>query len=177
MNIYTQYALHVFTYVTKTYDYMHDIMKITVQGIYDAHTPSMWIFSKSNSYPLILNTKWAGDLENATIYYPNTHTFYKETTKKISMDIALASIKESNGDTIDISLFLYKLSWDSTYIPSLYEIILLYYMHSNTYVPHELLETYKVNILTSDVEVIEVALSSSFAKEPFKGWSGELKID
>jgi hypothetical protein len=180
MNTWSLYLLEIFTFVTQTYDVVVSYVKTTVDGIYDAHTEKGLIISSLNTYPCLINKTWeiVESPVRSRIFYPLTNKFYsKIPASKVSVDIVTANLV---GDSFnkDMSLFLYEVSWAlGSNPPTLYELVILYLYKEKIYIPYDILDTYTLDVLTSDAEEISIELSSNLAKEPFFGWGDDLKID
>lgn len=180
--MFVEICINLFTYFSKTYDYLYDILNTTKQGIYDAHTPGKWIFTTANTYPCFANDSW-NVYETPRVYYPATNKFYTHSSSKITLDIVIANI--SGPIEHDISSFLYKTSWSSDHPPSLYELVLVYLATEKIFVPYELLDTCTLSVVTSDADIIDIKLGSCKAKRPFRTWDilgegatgDDLKID
>jgi len=170
MNTSVEVFLRLFTFFSKLYDTVSEYMYITKQGIYDAHTPSKWIFSTANTYPCFVNDSWNLYSLTPRVYYPATNKFYvTDANSKITLDIVTANI--TGPIEHDMSSFLYKVSWSSEYYPpSLYEIVLVYLATEKIYVSYDVLDTCTLTVLTSDAEEITINLGSYHAKKPFRKW-------
>jgi hypothetical protein len=158
------------------YDYISNIITLTLEGIYDAHTDDIFILETPNAYPLVVKDSWEFYSNSYRVFYPNTCKFYKTSETKKYADIVTAVV---TGDdfTYDLSSFLYNACWSDT-PPSLYELLLISLVINKRYVSHETLSKCILTVLTSDVEEFSIELMSEFARKPFRGWENcDLKID
>ena len=161
-------------YVINTLFAIKDSAVHLCEAIYDAYQPRVWAFTTRNAYPAIVNSRWS--IDSIDTYSPDTYTFAESTSDSQSIDIVIAQVETANKATFDMSSFLYSVRWyDSP--PSLYELVILYFLHQKVCLSTDLIDTYKFTALTSDGEDISLELGSAFAKKPFRGWNTELKVD
>ena len=162
-------------YVINTLFAIKDSAVYLCEAVYDAYQPKKWAFTTRNAYPTIVNSRWSID-PSVDTYSPDTYTFIESTSDSHSLDIVIAQVETANKATFDMSSFLYSVRWyDSP--PSLYELVILYFLHNKICLSTDLIDTYTFTALTPDGEDISVELGSAFAKKPFRGWNTELKVD
>lgn len=168
--------LNLLIKLSTAYDYVSNIITVTLQGIYDAHTDDIFVLETANAYPLVVKDSWELHSDSSRVFYPNTCKFYKTGETKKYADVVTAFV---TGDdfTYDLSSFLYNACWSDN-PPSLYELLLVALVKNKTYVSHETLSKCSLSVLTSDVEEFTLELTSEFARKPFRGWENcDLKID
>jgi hypothetical protein len=166
---YAVYAINM-TYAVK------DSVVFLCQAVYDAYCTKTWVFTTRNVYPVLLNSTWTVDSSVVLQYSPDTHTFLDSTPESQSLDIVTAEIETANKNTFDMSSFLYSIRWHGV-APSLYELVILFFLHEKICLSTDLIDTYKLTVLTSDAEERVIPLGSAIAKKPFHGWNTELKVD
>jgi hypothetical protein len=147
------------------------------ETICDSYTKKTWAFASRNSYPVSVSSKWGVDASISLQYDPSTNTFHKHAmSQRNLLDIVTAEITTINGKTFDLSSFFYSIRWFDIE-PSLYELIILYFMHENLCMSTELLDTYTLTVLTSEAEEHVIPLNSLIAKRPFTGFESESEPD
>jgi len=162
-------------YLINTLSAIKDSAVFLCEAVYDAYQPKSWAFTTRNAYPTIVNSRWSIDPSIDT-YSPDTYSFGQSTSDSKSIDIVTAQIEAANKTTFDMSSFLYSVRWyDSP--PSLYELVILYFLHQKICLSTDLIDTYTFTALTSEGEDITIQLGSASAKKPFRGWNTELKVD
>jgi len=162
-------------YVINTLFAIKDSAVHLCEAVYDAYQPKIWAFTTRNAYPTIVNSGWSIDSSIDT-YSPDTYTFIDSSSESQSIDIVIAQIETANKTTFDMSSFLYSIRWYHS-PPSLYELVILYFLHQKICLSTDLIDTYIFTALTSEGEDITIELGSAFAKKPFRGWNTELKVD
>lgn len=108
-------------------------------------------------------------------YDPATFTVGSGLTDKMTLDVVTAELK-TPSTTYDLSSFFYSVKWYTT-APSLYELVLLYLLHEKICLSTDMLNSYTLNILTSDAEECVIDLDSPLAKQSFRGFTEGLKVD
>ena len=162
-------------YVINTFFAIRDSAVFLCEAVYDAYQPKIWAFTTRNAYPTIVNSRWSIDSSIDT-YSPDTYSFAESPSDSQSIDIVTAQIETANKTTFDMSSFLYSVRWyDSP--PSLYELVILYFLHQKVCLSTDLIDTYTFTALTSEGEDITIQLGTASAKKPFRGWNTELKVD
>jgi len=162
-------------YVINTVFAIKDSAVYLCEAIYDAYQPKVWAFTTRNAYPTIVNSGWSIDSSIDT-YSPDTYSFAESQSDSQSIDIVTAQIETANKTTFDMSSFLYSVRWYDI-PPSLYELVILYFLHQKICLSTDLIDTYTFTALTSEGEDITIKLDSASAKKPFRGWNTELKVD
>lgn len=163
-------------YAVNTAYAVKDSVVFLCQAVYDAYCPKKWVFTSRNAYPVLLNTNWTIDSSIDLLYCPATYTFLDSVSESHSLDIVTAEIETANKNIFDMSSFLYSIRWHGV-APSLYELVILFFLHEKICLSTDLIDTYKLTVLTSDAEEHVIPLGSAIAKKPFHGWSTELKVD
>ena len=147
-----------------------------VESIYDAYRLKSWVFTTRNAYPVMLSSTWNVDTTINLIYSPDRKAFFEnEAYDKQTVDSVTAEVKTPNGTIYDMSSFLYAVKWYNV-PPSLYELVLLYFLHEKICISTATLNTYTLTLLTSDAEEVVLSLDSPSAQSPFRGFQG-LKVD
>ena len=167
------YLLNTLYKVKGVFDHLYDTL-------YNGYCENTWVFTSRNAHPVLLNNRWKVDSSINLIYSPSTYSFQKNASYgKSSLDMLTAEIHTPNGFIFDMSSFLYLIKWYNV-VPSLFELVVLFFMHEKVCLSTSMIDTYSLHILTSDGDDIIIPLSSKTAKEPFINWSsfsGELKVD
>ena len=165
---------------------LSDSLAYLYESISDAYREKSWVFASRNSYPVITSSQWYVSAiwaelllskSRPLIYYPATQSFYHTgASDKRTLDIVTAEVSSPLGKLYDMSSFLYSVTWYSN-PPSIYELVLLFFVHKKVCVLTDVLDGYTLTVLTSDAEELVIPLSSPFAKEPFNGFTEGLKVD
>jgi hypothetical protein len=133
-----------------------------------AHIPDVWVFTHRNAPP------WQGKeaIPNTLSFYPEKNHFFKEATTKKSMDtLVTAEIVDASGLLVsDATEFFHNIRW-SEIAPSVYEIVLLFFLLRDLVFPKELLSSYSLRVMTIEAETLELPLNNAKAWEAFSGWN------
>jgi len=161
-----------------------DSVSYLYESISDAYREKSWVFASRNCYPVVTSSQWYVSAiwaelllskSKPLIYYPATQNFYHTgNLGKRSLDIVTAEVSSPLGKLYDMSSFLYSVTWYSN-PPSIYELVLLFFVHKQVCILTDVLDGYTITVLTSDAEEIVIPLSSPFAKEPFNGFTEYLE--
>jgi hypothetical protein len=92
------------------------------------------------------------------------------------MDVVTAELLDANGLVFhDLSSFFYAVSWVSSASasPSVLELVLVFALENQFYLPLSTLEKFTVRILDSNCETHEISLTSDEARVPFTGFAAE----
>ena len=149
------------------------------ETICEAYSTKLWVFAARNTYPVITSSAWYvsalwSDLlvmkKKPLIYSPSTSSFYQtEQGQGLTLDCVTAELSSPCGKLYDMSSFFYSIKWYSN-PPSIYELVVLFLLQKKICTSMEVLDTYSLTILTSDAEEVHIPLSSTLAKEPFRGF-------
>lgn len=144
----------------------------TVRGIIDAHTESSWIFLERNTYPLQLKNPYV--FANQLVYNPELQRFALVNTLDTSRNMlnsVTAEVYTSKGILqFDMSSFFYEVSWNTTSKTSLLELVLVYLLEQEKYIPTHVLKEYTLRILDSSCQTHDILLGSQRAMGPAKEW-------
>jgi hypothetical protein len=147
-----------------------------VESVCEAYRTKSWVFTTRNAYPVMLSSTWNVDTSIQLVYLPDRKAFLENAAyDKQTVDSVTAEVKTPKGTVYDMSSFLYDIKWYNV-PPSLYELVLLYFLHEKICVSTDTLNTYTLTLLTSDAEELIVPLHSPPAQSPFRGFHG-LKVD
>jgi len=142
----------------------------------DAYREKKWVFTSRNAYPMITSSEWTiCQSDDTLVYSPDSHAV-EGAGEKNSLESVTLEVLCPDGTRHNLSSFSYDVKWH-TLTPSLYEFVLLYFLHEKICIPTQVLDTYTVEVLTMDLEEVSIALSSPFAKAPFCGFVEGLKVD
>jgi hypothetical protein len=146
--------------------------------------PSSWVFLGRNTYPVMLKE---GDMNSTTLltYNPTLHAFgpmprishvgNTEERKRQTVDVVTAELVDASGIVFhDMSSFFYSVNWLSDACdprgPSILELVLVFALENQFYLPLTTLDTYTVRIMDSNCETHEILLASDAARDPFMGF-------
>jgi hypothetical protein len=154
--------------IQSSVSYLYEVLQ-------DGYREKKWIFTSRNAYPMITSSEWTMCLsDNTLIYSPASHAI-EGAGEKQSLESVTLEVVSPDGTRHNLSSFSYTVKWQLT--PSLYELVLLYFLHEKMCIPTQILDTYTVEVLTMDLEEVSIPLSSAFAKAPFCGFVEGLKVD
>ena len=129
--------------------------------------PDVWVFTHRNTMP------WSRKeaITNTLSFYPETHRFFKESETKKSMDdLVTAEILDASGLLVsDATEFFHNIRWSSI-SPSVYELVLIFFLLRDVLLSESLLSSYVLRIMTIDADTLEIPLRDSRAKEEFSSW-------
>jgi len=144
----------------------------TVRGILDAHTPSSWIFLERNTYPMILKIDTCIFM-NELMYDPELHKIIlvgmNDTTRN-TLDVVTAEVYHNNSLQFDMSSFFYNVGWTTSSQVSLFELVVIYTLENEKYIPVHILKKYSITILDSDGNTHTISLGSTIALDPIEKW-------
>ena len=156
-----------------------------VETVYEGYREKRWIFPQRNAYPVMTSSSWnnrdaAIPLRNGCLalysvqgamltYYPEKYTFAPSDSDKISLDIVTAELTTPFG-VYDLSSFFYSVKWYLA-APSLYELVLLFFLHEKLCLSTYTLDSSSLTILTSDAEEHVIEMNSVVARQPFRGFT------
>lgn len=172
------YVSIAYNYASTTAAHLFHLSRITARAVIHAHMPSSWVFLGRNGYPLMLKE---GDISHETLaslltYNPTTRSFCPTGPRdsKTRLDVVTAELVDASGIVFhDLSSFFYAVSWVPTAaagIPSILELVLVFALENQFYLPLSTLETFTVRILDSNCETHTISLASDEAREPFTGF-------
>jgi len=127
------------------------------------------VFTTRNTYPLSISSSWQVDGSIHLIYSPETHSFHaRHIHDRKTLDCVTAEVK-LGGKVYDLSSFFYSVKWyDSA--PSLYELVVLFFMEERMAVGTEVIDDYTLSIMDSSGDTHDIPLSAPLAKEPFESF-------
>lgn len=177
------YGSIAYNYATTLVAHLFHLSRITARAVIHAHMPSSWVFLGRNTYPVMLKE---GDMNSTTLltYTPTLRAFGPSTplTKKQTVDVVTAELVDASGIVFhDMSSFFYAVNWPSAPVapveavgprgPSILELVLVFALENQFYLPLATLDTYTLRILDSNCETHEILLASDAAREPFMGFA------
>ena len=163
------YIINTLYSIQSSVSYLYDVLQ-------DAYREKKWVFTSRNAYPTITSSEWTICQSDDTLTYsPDSHAV-EGAGEKHSLESVTLEVICPDGTRYNLSSFSYDVKWQSL-TPSLYEFVLLYFLHEKMCIPTQVLDTYQVEVLTMDLEEISIPLSSPFAKAPFCGFIEGLKVD
>ena len=178
------YGSIAYNYATTLLTHLFHLSRITTRAVIHAHMPSSWVFLGRNTYPVMLKE---GDMNSTTLltYNPTLHAFGPmppmshlgnvEGRKRQTVDVVTAELVDASGIVFhDMSSFFYSVNWLSDACgprgPSILELVLVFALENQFYLPLATLDTYTVRIFDSNCETHEILLASDAAREPFMGF-------
>lgn len=161
-------------YAVNSLAYVKDAVVYFCDCVYEGYSTKRWVFAERNTYPVMLSSSWRRE-PLMMAYDPATFTVGSGLTDKMTLDVVTAELK-TPSTTYDLSSFFYSVKWYTT-APSLYELVLLYLLHEKICLSTDMLNSYTLNILTSDAEECVIDLDSPLAKQSFRGFTEGLKVD
>jgi hypothetical protein len=160
--------LALLNFITNFYDKAMGLVSKSWSAVTNAHIPDVWVFTHRNATP------WQRKetISNTLSFYPETQKFFKEAEVKKSMDdLVTAEILDASGIIVsDATEFFHNIRW-SEIAPSVYEIVLLFFLLQDLVFPKELLSSYALRVMTIDAETLDIPLNNSKAFDAFSGWS------
>jgi hypothetical protein len=165
------YIIYIINTVYSVKDSLVHLTEVVCEGYRKKH----WVFSQRNTYPLIVSSSWTIESQVLT-YSPETYTFNHGTGDKITLDVVTAEITTPSGKLYDLSTFFYSVKWYSR-APSLYELVLLYFLHEKICLTNDMIDSFTLTVMTSDAEEHEIPLEGALAKDSFRGFTAGLKVD
>jgi hypothetical protein len=166
------YGVIAYNKVTSFVAAAFECSRKTVRGILDAHTEASWVFLERNTYPLKI--KAAYEFTNELVYNPELHRFIRIDTFDTSrnmLNVVTAEVYNSKGILqFDMSSFFYDVSWTTSSTTSLLELVLVYALEQEKYIPTDVLKSYTLKILDSSCETHDIILGSQRAMGPAKEW-------
>jgi len=159
------------SFVTATFE----CSRKTVRGIIDAHTESSWVFLQRNTYPLKL--KEAYEYKNELVYNPELQRFTLvnifDTSRTMLNSVTAEVYNSKDVLEFDMSSFMYDVVWTRSSKTSLLELVLVYALEQEKYIPTDILKTYTLRILDSSCQTHEILLGSERAMRPANAWHQE----
>ena len=160
--------LSLLNFITNLYEKIQAFVSKSWSAASKAHIPDVWVFTHRNATP------WQGKeaIPNTLSFYPEKNQFFKDATSKKSMDdLVTAEILDASGLLVsDATEFFHNIRW-SEIAPSVYEIVLLFFLLQGIVFPKELLTSYALRVMTINAETLDIPLNNSKAWEEFSGWS------
>ena len=164
-------TLSLFNLLSEIMDYGTTVTKRSVRAIVNANTPDIWVFLNRNTTPWVVKEYPPSHMR----YYPDKKCFdglypFTQDSSKLN-DFVTAELHDSSGNLIyNMSPFFSEISWKNG-PPSLYEMTLVTCLSNNILFSNAQLESYTVNVMTSDAEIIDIPLSNKNARDKFPGWN------
>ena len=155
-------------FITNFFEKCKEIVSKSWSAVTDAHIPDVWVFTHRNATPL--NRKEA--ITNILSFYPDTQKFFKESTTRKSMDdLVTAEVLDASGVLVtDVTEFFHTIRWSSI-APSVYELVLIFFLLRDILLSQSLLTTYVLRVMTIDAETIDIPLNDVRAMDEFSSWS------
>ena len=165
-------TLSLFNLLSEIMDYGTNITIRSVKAIVNANTPDVWVFLDRNTTPWVVKHSNTNAYLN---YYPDKKCFeglYSSVYGSGSLkDFVTVELHDSSGNLIyNMSPFFSEISWKDV-LPSLYEMTLVTCLSNNILFSNARQESYTVNVMTSDAEIIDIPLRHKAAKDAFPGWN------
>jgi hypothetical protein len=154
--------------MTTWFEKIKQIVLKSLSAVTDAHIPDVWVFTHRNATPW---TKKEA-ITNTLSFYPETQKFFKESTTRKSMDdLVTAEVLDASGILVtDVTEFFHTIRWSSI-APSVYELVLIFFLLRDIILSQSLLSTYILRVMTIDAETLDIPLNDARAKEEFSSWS------
>lgn len=155
---FSEYALRIFTHLVH------------------AHKRDVWMFLNENELPFCAKE----GIHHFTVppqtlfYYPDTNTFRLndrlQEVRTRRFDVVSVILRMENNNQVDISSFFHSITWRQHGVPSLWEVVEVYWIHQNLPSAHELKNRWSLLVMDSDTEEHTIALDSPIARRRFSGW-------
>jgi len=149
-----------------------------VELLQEGYREKQWVFAQRNTYPVMVSSAWT--IESQVLTYSPEKGFGQGTGDKSTLDVVTAELTTPSGKSYDLSTFFYSVKWYST-APSLYELVLLYFLHEKICLSTDMIDSFTLTVLTSDAEEHEIPLEGALAKASFRGFvaasTAGLKVD
>jgi len=163
--------LQLLAFVNFITTFYEKIMALVSKGwlaAVQSQIPDVWVFTHRNATPWCRKE----DNSNTLSFYPETQRFFKEAEVKNSMDdLVTAEILDASGILLaDATEFFHNIRWSSI-APSVYEIVLIFFLLRDLVFPKELLTSYALRVMTIDAETLDIPLNDRKAWDDFSGWS------
>jgi hypothetical protein len=162
--------VQVLAFVNLITNLYEKILALVLKGWFAAvqsQIPDVWVFTHRNTVP------WSRKeaITNTLSFYPETHRFFKESETKKSMDdLVTAEILDASGLLVsDATEFFHNIRWSSI-SPSVYELVLIFFLLRDVLLSEGLLTSYVLRIMTIDADTLDIPLRDSRAKQEFSSW-------
>ena len=170
-----QTALIGWNWVTESWDNSMEYCIRILTSLEHAHVKDEWIFINPNEIPYIAKEgKHSTRFEPTMVcYYPETHTFcYKERIngRAQRFDAIEVVLERIGQDDIDLADFFNQVTWKQFAIPSLYEVVMMYFLEQKTPISHYALERMMLRVVDSSMDEHRIPLNSNTATRRFTGW-------
>ena len=161
-------------WVTMYVEIILQFMRKSVKALSDAHIPSKWLFTERNSIPWSKkNTSETNLSSYPSVYYPDLKKFYIHSRGGVKggfNDVVTAELVNSDRTiSYDMSSFFHEISWEGD-APSLYEVVLVYFLSKDTVFPKDSMKGFKLEILTAEAKEVTIKISSVEGMTPFTNW-------
>lgn len=155
-------------FITTFFEKLMSIVSKSWSAVSQAQIPDVWVFTHRNATPLTRKE----EITNTLSFYPDTQKFFKDSTSKRSMDdLVTAEVLDASGILVtDVTEFFHTVRW-SFIAPSVYELVLIFFLLRDIVLSQTLLSTYVLRVMTIDAETLDIPLHNEKAKEEFSGWS------
>lgn len=172
-NSFMIWSLITLNAVSKGWDAGYAFTMKSVQGIMDAHSKKVWVFTERNSvpWPLLENDYKESD-KYPLVYFPETYKLSGGTDSGLFSfnDVVTAELKGRGGSTFDLTTTFYNLRWTAEYNPSLYEVAILHCLENKLLFIISDLQKYTLEVMTADAKTLVVSFDSLFTLVPFTSW-------
>ena len=155
-------------FITNFFEKVMGFVLKSWSAVSQAQIPDVWVFTHRNATPLTRKEA----ITNTLSFYPETLKFFKDTTQKKSMDdLVTAEVLDSSGVLVtDVTEFFHTVRW-SELAPSVYELVLIFFLLRDILLSQSLLNTYVLRVMTIDAETLDIPLNDARASNDFSGWS------
>jgi len=140
----------------------------SIKGAVWAHYPDIWVFLDRNTIPWIIKN----EVESSMKYYPSNNSFVftgNEVNGKMD-DVVIAELKKEEDLILDMTSFFHSVRWINGR-PSLYEVVITGCLSNNVMKCSSDIESYNLEVMTADADILKINLSNDNTKVPFTGWN------
>jgi hypothetical protein len=174
-----KYGFILLTFALHAWEVGFDICRKSVRAIINSQIPDVWAFTQRNSVPWILK-EGVPPQDTLMVYSPDSVKISmlpltSVVHKKRMDDVITAQILDSTGGLVlfDVTEFFHKLRWNTSTDenPSLYEMVLIYFLERGILVSDYTLSKYRLSVSTLDTPNITIPLVGYQVKKSFENWS------
>ncbi len=158
------------------YDSLTHWIKQIRLALAQAQARDKWILLNQNSLPYCVKEDYDTSSYGlrTRIFYPDSRTFLLhslEGTERNRFDIVDAVLEKEGEDSVNITEFMMSILWTSPMAsPSLFEVVLLSNLLTQTSEPVSKMDRWKLVIMDSDANTHTINLDSGRAKQRFVAW-------
>lgn len=174
-----KYGFLFLTFALQVWEVGFDICRKSVRAIINSQIPDVWAFTQRNSVPWVMK-EGVPPQDTLMVYSPESTKISmlpltSVVHKKRMDDVITAQILDTTGGLVlfDVTEFFHRLRWNTSTSenPSLYEMVLIYFLERGILVSDYTLSNYKMTVSTLDHPVLTIPLVGYAVKKSFEDWS------